>query len=119
LTRHLEPIQLFLQLVKCIVTDLLGFPHAEGCLSGHVESAMTQLVVRPHRAARVVKLFSAQQQLPDHEMTNPLPTVGRSIGRGGLNPTRRCRHLTKALNDMCQTSRTAMTVNSTPPAAEK
>ena len=25
-------------------------------------------------------------RMPAHEMTSPLPTVGRSIGRGGLKP---------------------------------
>ncbi len=51
--------------------------------------------------------------MPAHEMTRPLPTVGRSIGRGGLKPCRRSRHLITALNDMCQAIRTTMTVTRT------
>ena len=47
-------------------------------------------------------------RMPDHEMTRPLPTVGRSIGRGGLNPNRLWRHRTTALKDMCQASRTTI-----------
>ena len=49
-------------------------------------------------------------RMPDHEMTNPLPTDGRSIGRGGRKPNRRSRHLMTALKDMCQAIRTTMTV---------
>ena len=58
-------------------------------------------------------------RMPDHEMTKPLPTVGRSIGRGGLNPNRRSRHLTMALKDMCHAMRTTMTVSRTAPATAK
>ena len=39
-------------------------------------------------------------RMPAHETINPLPTVGRNIGRGGRKPNRRWRHLTTALNDM-------------------
>ena len=58
-------------------------------------------------------------RMPAHEMTRPLPTVGRSIGRGGWKPNRRCRHRTTALNDMCQARRTTITVTSTAPATAK
>ena len=58
-------------------------------------------------------------RMPDHEMIRPLPTVGRSIGRGGWNPNRRWRHLTTALKDMCQARRTTMTVSRTAPATAK
>ena len=50
-------------------------------------------------------------RMPAHEMIKPLPTVGRSIGRGGWKPNRRCCHLMTALNDMCQASRTTITVS--------
>ena len=45
--------------------------------------------------------------------------VGRSIGRGGWKPTRRCRHLTTALKGMCQAKRTTITVSRTAPATAK
>ena len=57
--------------------------------------------------------------MPAHEMTRPLPTVGRSIGRGGRKPVRRSRHLMTALKDMCQARRTTMTVSSTAPETAK
>ena len=58
-------------------------------------------------------------RMPAHEITRPLPTVGRSIGRGGWKPNRRSRHLITALKDMCQAMRTTMTVTSTAPATAK
>ena len=57
--------------------------------------------------------------MPDHEMTRPLPTDGRSIGRGGWKPNWRSRHLMTALNDMCHAIRTTMTVTSTAAATAK
>ena len=58
-------------------------------------------------------------RMPAHEMTRPLPTVGRSIGRGGLNPNRRSRQRMTALNDMCQARRTTITVTRTAPATAR
>jgi hypothetical protein len=58
-------------------------------------------------------------RMPAQEITNPLPTLGRSIGRGGLKPKRRCRHLTTALKGMCQTRRTTITVSRTAPTTAK
>ena len=55
-------------------------------------------------------------RMPAHEITRPLPTVARSIGRGGLKPNRLSRQRTTALKDMCQASRTRITVTSTAPA---
>jgi hypothetical protein len=55
-------------------------------------------------------------RMPAHEITRPLPTEGRSIGRGGRKPNRRSRHLTTALNGIRQAIRTTITVTSTAPA---
>jgi hypothetical protein len=58
-------------------------------------------------------------RMPDQEMTRPLPTVGRSMGRGGWKPKRRWRQRMTALKDMCQASRTAITVASTAAATSR
>ena len=58
-------------------------------------------------------------RMPAHEMTRPLPTVGRSIGRGGWKPNRRSRQRITALKVMCQASRTTITVTSTAPATAR
>jgi len=58
-------------------------------------------------------------RMPDHEITSPLPSVGRSIGRGGWKPNRRSRQRTMALKVMCQAMRTAITVSSTAAATRR
>jgi hypothetical protein len=58
-------------------------------------------------------------RMPAQEMIRPLPRVGRSIGRGGWKPRRRCHHLMTALKDMCQAKRTTMTVSRTAAATAK
>ena len=58
-------------------------------------------------------------RMPDQEITSPLPTVGRSMGRGGRNPNRRSCHLMTALKDMCHAIRTTITVTRTAPATTK
>ena len=58
-------------------------------------------------------------RMPAQAMTRPLPTVGRSIGRGGWKPNRRSRQRITALKDMCQAKRTTITVTSTAPATTR